>query len=140
MTRIAAVTQRGSGRRRFARRNHDLRGACAPGMHVWLGMELGRLRIRAGATFMACPPPHQFSEITRQFSDSLQMKRKEKTMNTRKTRIAIFARFRVCAGFRGGANQAHRNARRRHDLKPFEPTGVESNTSDASSGVSKSGC
>src|SRR5437667_9987199 len=34
----------------------------------------------------------------------------------KKTRVAIFARLRVCAGF-AGADQAHRNARRRHDVK-----------------------
>src|SRR5712691_8202325 len=34
----------------------------------------------------------------------------------KKTRVAIFARLRVCADI-AGTDQAHRNARRRHDLK-----------------------
>src|SRR5712691_9106460 len=34
----------------------------------------------------------------------------------KKTRVAIFARLRVCAGF-ARTDQAHRNARRRHDVK-----------------------
>ena len=108
--RIAAVTQSGSGGDVLLAGITTYVGV-RPGMHVWLGMA-GMLRIRP-APCSSLSAVTSVSELLVSFGCTSNERRNDEH---KKTRVAIFARLRVCAGF-ARTDQAHRNARRRHDVK-----------------------
>ncbi len=103
-------------RRRAAGRTSPRTSACVRECTCGPGWT-GTLRIPRGAVFMPVRRHISFG-ITQQFRTSsfVEVRVKEKPMNTKKLALLVAARRDVCAR-RASADQAHRNARRRHDLK-----------------------
>ena len=108
--RVAGVTQSGSGGDVLLAGITTYVGV-RPGMHVWLGMDWD-VAHATGATFMPVRRHISFG-ITQQFGLHFEERRNDENHRTRAGRVAwSWASTRVA-----GADQAHRNARRRHDLK-----------------------